>query len=166
MDNLLRNKKTVIVCLLIIVIGFVCYLVFKRDVQKDYNYNNDESVSYLKNYEVNEYIPIYVEEADIVIKYLNDFKNSMIGDINYSYSLLNKEYREKKFGSVGKYEEYVNKVLSLSTYSLEVDAYKVIYSDGNKYFDVYDKEGYHYIFKENSIMNYEVYLDNYTVKVS
>ena len=165
MDDLLRNKKIVIVCILIVFVGVISYFIINRDTNTEYIYQDDDRITYLRNYGVNEYIPIYVEESDVVVKYLNDFKNTMISSVEISYNLLNEEYRNKKFGNIEKYREYVNNVLSKSTYSMEVEVYKIIYSNGVKFFDIYDKSGYHYIFKENSIMDYEVYLDNYTIEI-
>ena len=165
MDNLLKNKKIVIICVSLVVVLLVVYLVINKDKNIEYSYDNDESISYLKSYGVNEYIPVYVDESDIVVKYFNEFRNAMISNVDLSYELLNEKYRNAKFGSIDKYKEYLNNIISLSTYSSTVEVYKVIYSDGDKYFDVYDTDGYHYIFKENSIMNYEVYLDNYTIKI-
>lgn len=165
MDNLLKNKKTIILCIFLLIISIIIYFVINRDDKVELVYESDNNLTYLKNYDVNEYIPIYVEEADIVIKYLNDFKNSMINDIETSYNLLNKRYREKRFGILDNYEKYINSILSTSTFTMEVDAYKVIRDGNYKYFDVYDVNGNHYIFKEISIMNYEVFLDNYTVEI-
>lgn len=165
MDNLLKNKKTIMFCVFMLIISIFIYIVVNRDDKVELFYESDNNLTYLKNYKVNEYIPVYIEEADIVIKYLNDFKNSMINDIETSYNLLNKRYREKRFGILDNYEKYINSILSTSTFTMEVDAYKVIRDGNYKYFDVYDVNGNHYIFKEISIMNYEVFLDNYTVEI-
>lgn len=165
MDNLLKNKKTIMFCVFMLIISVFIYIVVNRDDKVELLYESDNNLTYLKNYKVNEYIPVYIEEADMVIKYLNDFKNSMINNVEYSYNLLNKKYREKRFGSLDNYVKYINNILSTSTFTMEVDVYKVIRDGKYKYFDVYDINGNHYIFKELSIMNYEVFLDNYTVEI-
>lgn len=167
MDDLLKNKKIVIVCLLLVIVGIVLFNLVSEKKNVDYYYENNDNINYLKNYGVNEYIPIYVEEADMVIKYLNDYKNLLISDVEASYNLLNEEYRNKKFGNLDKYKEYVNVHFnSTSIYTMEVESYKVIYVNGYKYFDIYDNNDNHFIFKEKSIMDYEVYLDNYTIKIA
>ena len=37
--------------------------------------------------------------------------------------------------------------------------------NGKKYFDIYASDDNRYIIKENSIMNYEVFLDEYTIEI-
>ena len=165
MDDLLRNKKVIIFCIIILLVAGIIFLIGSGEKKVELVYENDNNLSYLKKYGVNEYIPVYVEEADVVIKYLNDFKNSMIYDTEYSYNLLNKQYRDKKFGSVESYQKYIDKILGTSIISLEIEAYKKIVIDGINFYDIYDISGNHYIFKELSIMNYEVFLDNYTVEI-
>ena len=165
MANLLKNRKTIFVCIILVLLVFLVYILSIVDTSNT-DYSRDEGISYLKNYGVNEYIPVYVEEADVVIKYFNNYKNIMIRDVELAYNLLNKEYREEKYGNLENFKKYVNNLIRVTTYSMEVDVYKTIYSNGNKYFDVYDKDGNHYIFKEKSIMDYEVYLDNYTVEIN
>ena len=101
----------------------------------------------------------------MVKKYLNDHKNNILNDIEEAYNSLNKEYREKRFGSLDKYQKYVNNFITMSTYSMEVDKYSVSSMSGDKIFNIYDKSGNQYIIREKSIMNYEVYLDEYTVVI-
>ena len=113
MDNLLKNKNIIIFCVLVLIIVLIVYFIKYSEENVEYYYDNSTENSYLRNYGVNEYIPVYVEEADVVIKYLNDFKNAMIADIEYAYSLLNENYRVKRFGNVGEFSNYVNKMLSL-----------------------------------------------------
>ena len=111
MDNLLKNKKTIMFCVFMLIISVFIYIVVNRDDKVELLYESDNNLTYLKNYKVNEYIPVYIEEADMVIKYLNDFKNSMINNVEYSYNLLNKKYREKRFGSLDNYVKYINNIL-------------------------------------------------------
>ena len=37
--------------------------------------------------------------------------------------------------------------------------------DGYKVFGLYDNYGYHYIVKTKGVMQYEVYLDDYTIEI-
>ena len=138
------------------------YKLNSNDILKE---GNTEGFSYLKKYGSNEYVPVYVTEEDMVKKYLNDYKNNILNDIEEAYNSLNKEYREKRFGSLDKYQKYVNNFITMSTYSMEVDKYSVSSMSGDKIFNIYDKSGNQYIIREKSIMNYEVYLDEYTVVI-
>ena len=82
-----------------------------------------------------------------------------------AYNMLNKAYREKRFGDYESYKEYVDNIMSNSMYSMEVEKYSVTVKSGKKIFNIYDKSGYQYIIKENSIMDYEVFLDEFTIVI-
>lgn len=163
-NNLKENKKIIIVCVIVILIVFIIYLV--KLIDKKYIFDNQvEEYSYLKKYECNQFVPVYITEEDIVKKYFNEYKNNMIFDVNEAWNSLNKEYRELKFGTIDKYVEYVNNFITLSTYSMEVDKYSVSNVNGKKLFNIYDKNGNQYLIKEISIMNFEVYLDEMTISI-
>lgn len=164
MENIIKNKKVIFICIGLVLITFILYL-FLNKKDEILNESNTESYSYLKNYSSNEYVPVYVTEEDMVKKYLNDYKNNMLTDLNEAYNSLNKEYRDKRFGSLDSYKEYIDNFITLSTYSMEVDKYSVSSIGGDKLFNIYDKSGNQYIIREKSIMNYEVYLDEYTVVI-
>ena len=160
MDNLSNNKKTIIICLIIIFIvtAIVIYLKSKE------NNVQIEEVK-IEKYDANSVIPIRMTEKDIVKKYLNDYKNNMVFNIEDAYNMLNEDYRNEKFGSIDKYQEYVDELMTLSTYSMEVDSYNVKYGNGYKLFRIYDENNTEFIIKEKSIMNFEVYLDDATVNI-
>ena len=157
MDNILKNKKTIIICILLILVVFIIYLLNQKNSLL--GGIDTENYEYLKNYKSNEFLPVYVTEEDMVKKYLNDYKNNMLFNVDDAFNSLNKEYREKRFGDLNGYKKYLESILSLSIYSTEVEKYSVTNIGGNKLFNIYDKSGNQYLIKELSIMNYEVYLD-------
>jgi len=162
MDNLLKNKKTIIVCLsLLILVSIIIYFNNKSKVS-EYVREYEEII---QSYDANQFIPIYVTESDMANKYLNDFKNLMMNDINLSYEMLNSDYKNKKFGSLEKYREYIMDQYSESFYSMSVKEYDVVNNNNYKFYYIRDSRDKLYIFKELSIMNYEVFLDNYTVEI-
>ena len=165
METLKQNKKTVLRCCLLIfimLIVFIANLISNKYIDK----SEVEDYEYLKKYDCNQFVPIYITEEDMVKKYLNEYKNNMLFDVNEAWNSLNKDYRELKFGNIDKYVLYVNNFITLSTYSMEVDKYSVSSVGGKKLFNVFDKSGNQYLIKENSIMNYEIYLDEMTVNIS
>lgn len=164
MEHLYKNKKIIFICIGLILITFIIYL-FVINKEEVLNESNTENYNYLKNYSSNEYVPVYVTEEDMAKKYLNDYKNNILTDIEEAYNSLNKVYREKRFGNLEKYKEYINDFISLSTYSMEVDKYSISSIGGDKVFNIYDKSSNQYIIREKSIMNYEVYLDEYTIEI-
>lgn len=167
MDNILidlkKNKKTIIICVNILLITLIIvYFVNRKKINFD-EYAYIEEV--IEKYDANQFIPIYVTESDIVKKYLNDYKNLILYDKKEAYELLNQEYKNKRFDSYEKFETFINDRITLNTYSMEVDKYNVNIINNKKVYNIFDKSGYQYIFKENSIMNYEVYLDEYTIEI-
>ncbi|MBQ9072530.1 MAG: hypothetical protein IJY25_05185 [Bacilli bacterium] len=146
----------IVVVLLSIFTG--AYLLIKHFIEDD----SLEYEEYLKNYEVNEYIATYVTDEDMARRYLNDYIHNMYFDIEYAYSLLDEEYRNKKFGSLESYKNYVYS-LTYSTYQME--RYYKTSKDGYLIFGVYDNNGNIFIFKTKGVMQYKVYLDDYTVEI-
>lgn len=162
MDNLYKNKKLIFICLSLIIITFLIYIFNVGN-----NVDEEEKIEYeyLKHYETNHVIPVYITEEDVVKIYLNEYKNNMIESVEDAFNSLNEAYRLKRFSNLENYKVYVDSILSSATYSMEIDRYSVSNVSGKKVFNVYDKSGYQYLIKEISIMNYEVYLDEYTVTI-
>lgn len=163
MNNIKKNIKPILICLILIFIVLVIVLIL--NTKNVFNNNKLSSSYFIEKYDANQYSLIYVDNDQIVQIYLNEYKNNMLFDLDEAWNNLNKEYRELKFGTKEKYIDYVDSFLSISTLSMEVDKYSVSNVYGKKVFNVYDKSGNQYIIKENSIMNYEIYLDNETVKI-
>ena len=125
----------------------------------------DDSLGYeefLKNYEVNEYIASYVSDEDMAKIYLNDYIHNMFYDVEKAYNLLDDEYKTKKFGSLDNFKVYVDS-LEYSTYVLS--RYYKKDTDGYIIFGVYDKNGNFFAFKTKGVLQYTVFLDDYTVEI-
>ncbi len=120
---------------------------------------NIESVAN-KNYNTFEYEIKNVE--DICKEYFYNFKYSALCDTEYSYEMLDNEYKELKFGSVDKYKEYIKshidkiEIMNFNKYNTyDNDKYtQYVYVDRNEKF---------YIINASSITDYKVFLDNYTI---
>lgn len=128
-------------------------------------FTDDDSLGYeefLKNYEVNEYIASYVSDEDMAKIYLNDYIHNMFYDVEKAYDLLDKEYKTKKFGSLDNFKVYVDS-LEYPTYVLSRYYKKDI--DGYIIFGVYDRNGNFFAFKTKGVLQYTVYLDDYTVEI-
>ena len=110
----------------------------------------------------NTYVYTITSQEFLMDKYINYYKTSALYDIESAYNLFDKDYRDKKFGSIDEYRKFVEnnkeKIFSSRLYS-----YQTKYDgDKNRYICL-DQNGSYYIFKENSIMDYTVQLDNYTI---
>lgn len=124
--------------------------------------NSLEYEDFLKNYEVNEYITSYVSDEDMARIYLNDYIHIMFSDVEKAYDLLDKKYRENKFGNLDSFKRYVDN-LDYSTYVLSRYYKKDI--DGYIIFGVYDRNGNFFAFKTKGVLQYTVYLDDSTVEI-
>lgn len=142
----------------IVLVFFGAYLLLSKLTENE-SLGYDE---FLKNYEINEYIATYVSDEDMARIYLNDYIHNMYSDIESAYNSLAVEYRNKKFGTIENYKNYVYG-LTYSSYTLS-SYYKKDVS-GYIIFGVYDNNGNFFAFKTKGVMQYSVYLDDYTVEI-
>ena len=155
------NKNPIkygIIIAIIILVFVGAYLIISKLME-------DNSLGYevfLKNYEVNEYIASYVSDEDMAKIYLNDYVHNMFYDVEKAYNLLDVEYRTKKFVSLDAFKYYVDS-LDYSTYDLAKYYKKDV--DGYIIFGVYDGNGNFFAFKTKGVLQYTVYLDDYTVEI-
>ena len=154
-DNTIKTGIIIVVILLILT--GVYFLL--KNLTKDDELQYEE---FLKNYEVNEYIATYISDEHMARIYLNEFVDMMFYDAEAAYNLLDENYRSKKFGNLTNFKNYIN---SLSTTSFSLDRYYKKESDGYIIFGVYDKNNNFFSFKTKGVMQYSVYLDDYTVEI-
>lgn len=148
--------RNIIIFAGIVLVFTIIYFVINKLVNND----NDNQV-FLKNYQVNEYIPVYVSDEDMAKIYFNDYIYIMYSDVEKAYNLLDESYRNKKFGSLDNYKIYIKNLSS----SHKVDSFYIDDIHKNKIYGVYDTSGNIFIFKTNGVMQYTVYLDDYTVEI-
>lgn len=153
-----NNMKKIIIIVAFLALFSGGYLLLKKLTQDD----SLEYAEYLKNYEVNEYIPTYVSDEDMAKIYLNDYIHNMYYDTQLAYNSLDVDYRTKKFGSLESYKTYVAS-LKYPTYTMS--KYYKKEKEGFIIFGVYDTNGNLFVFKTNGVMQYNVYLDDYTVEI-
>lgn len=125
----------------------------------DINSSNYEMSN--KVYDINEYSNIVITDEEMARIYLNDYISAVKENTNESYYLLDEEYRNKRFGSVEAYSNYVN------TWKLKhvVDKYYKKSSGDYIIYGVYDTDGNFFAFKTRGVMQYSVYLDDKTVEI-
>ena len=155
-DN--KILKNIVIFVGFLLVFSVAYIVVNKLTSKE----ELDYEEFLKNYEVNEYIPSYVSDEDMARIYLNDYIHTMYTNPEKGYELLNADYRNKKFKSIEEYKSYVD---SLPYTMHELDRFYIDSKDGYKIYGVYDTKGNTYIFKTKGVMQYSVYLDDYTVEI-
>lgn len=158
-----NNIKSVLPIAIIILIFIIIFYVIKNyDEKNKYNIDSDSKQTESKqNYKSNEYIPIMVDDEQMSRKYLNDFKNTLMTDLDNSYKLLDHDYYNDIFGSVSEYKKYLSS-LDL-TRMTELDKWATYDKNGYKYYDLYDKNGNRFIFKTKGVMQYEVLFEDYDI---
>lgn len=152
-----NSVKNIVIIVIILLIFSGTYVLLKNFTNKKENQD-----IYLKNYKVNEYINTYITDEEMARIYLNDYIRNMKYDIDKAYDLLDDEYRQEKFGTIENYKKYVNN-LKYTSYTL-TRYYKQERND-TIIFGVYDNHDNLFIFKTNGVMQYKVYLDDYTVEI-
>lgn len=98
----------------------------------------------------------------ITIPYFEKMKTDLLYDQEYIYNLLDDEYKEKKFGNIDGFKNYIE--LNKETFlNMEIQKYARYYYDGYTQYVALDNFGNYYIFNETSTMNYKILLDSYTI---
>lgn len=112
--------------------------------------------------ENNEYTIIDYSNQDMAQKYLSNYKEILLDDLEKAYNLLDSEYRELKFENYEEFEEYYedrkNNIFSCSLASYNVTSY-----DSYMEYVCLDTSGNCYTFYAIATMNYTIRLDDYTI---
>lgn len=105
---------------------------------------------------------VSVTSESVCKQYLNMYKRIMLSNSEEAYELLDKQYREKRFGNITNFKKYVqdNKgelfQLSLNKFLVNVFEDDIEYVCKDKYNNIY-------IFKVKAPTEYTVKLDSYTI---
>lgn len=99
---------------------------------------------------------------DIVREYLSIYKKITLCSPRIMYNLLDESYKEKKFGSLAKYKEYIEQNKQEIKTAI-VDKYQIVEQKDYTQYILIDKNGNYYIFNEKEVMDYSVILDTYTI---
>ncbi len=169
----LRNKKTSEISEFSMIVKVdsanKTFSIFMKDyVEKHYNnikegniLQIDSSKTIEKN-DHNTYEYKHISDSEYVDDLFNQYKEEILFNPELVYSKLDEEYKNKKFDSLEAFIQYTknnirqNVVMSLNEYKKENE-------DGYTRYVCLDKNGNSYIFSEESVMNYTLILDTYTI---
>lgn len=157
-----RVKKIVVIISLILILGIALAIFFVLRNNKENNSVKNEEIVYIKNYKVNEYIPVYISDEDMASIYLNDYINNITYNVKGAYDSLNGEYKKKRFPSINDFKIYLS---NLNYSKISAKKYAVNKKNGFDYYFVYDEDNNVYIFKTDGVLQYELYLDQDTVDI-
>ena len=104
-----------------------------------------------------------IEEQVISRELFDNYKYAMQYDLNYAYEMLDKEYREKRFGDFENYKRYIQDNYNDLVKS-RVTKYQIVKNDTKEQYVCLDNFGKYYIFTMNNMCNYSLELDTYTIE--
>ena len=166
MVEFIKKNKLVIVLVFVLAL-FIFYYFFReyrasKEIYTESYLDGKDYIMIPKTYGVNEYSPVNITEAQMAKIYLNDYIKKMYTDMESAYNLLDEDYKVKKFVDFSGYVNYVN---SLPQQKYEVDRYYVDTHEDYRLYWVYDKNDNLFVFKAYGVMQYTVYLDDFTVEI-
>ena len=129
----------------------------------DYIEKNNLNITEVKNKEYNKIIYTDITKEQVAKDHFADYQYYVQTNINKAYQKLNIEYKQKRFGNIEEYQKYIKDSLNIIKESY-ITEYKVTRTDDYIQYDCRDNYGNYYIFKEKDIMQYELFLDNYTIR--
>jgi hypothetical protein len=166
MLNFIKKNKSFLIIGIIILIFVLAYLYREykasKEIYTESYLGGKEYIMIPKTYGINEYSPMIINDEQMAKIYLNDYIQNMYSDTQYAYTLIDEEYRLKRFGNFNAYADYVN---TLKTSGYNVEKYYVEKKGKYKLFWIYDQNDNLYIFKVEGVMQYKVYLDDSTVEI-
>lgn len=157
MDN--KNIRFSIIFIIVIILLAIGVFVIRNKIN---NSKIEQEEPLFKNYKVNEYIPTHITDNDMARIYLTQYVYLLTDNREEAYNLLDEKYRNAKFPTYNSFNEYIKQ---FDLYNIELDRF---YKNNiGKYiiFGVYDKNNNFYAFKTHGVMQYSVYLDDYTVEI-
>lgn len=103
-------------------------------------------------------------QQNTVQKYISDYKNLALRDVENAYLILNEEYRDKRFGNLEEYKKYISnnkdKIRKIS-----IQKYMVNSSEEYTEYICIDSNNNYYIFRVTAVMEYSLILDTYTINL-
>lgn len=171
------NKKHVVIGMIILIVFIITIIIAIILVNQNENtpqeyensmmsglevMNSTKPVEEIERYDYNQYVTKVIGDQDIVNIYFNDYRYYAIYHPQEAYELLDKEYREKKFGNFETFQNYISQNMD-KIFTSSIESFTVSNWNGGKQYIAIDKEGKYYIFQENVVMDYSVILDTYTI---
>lgn len=132
------------------------YTNIKVGESMEYSDSNIEKNTY------NQYQYKNIDDIQMVDDLLVKYKNAVLYNRKEGYELLDKDYREKRFGDYNTFSKYVeNNIKEISSMTFT----KYLVNTGDDYKEYVCKDQYEnlYIFHEKAVMDCTVKLDTYTL---
>lgn len=122
----------------------------------------EKDIEQIERNDNNIYTYIRMKTEDVIRKYIDDYKDKVLNDIEGAFDAIQKDYREVRFSSLLEFEEYIEdnkqKLLKITP-----TKYKMDETDDYTQYTILDQNDDYYIFRETAIMEYCIILDTYTI---
>ena len=132
------------------------------DISKIEIINEDQNIE--KN-GINTYTDYSPSLSDILNNYITRYKTLALAVPDIAYNYLDEQYREKRFGNVENFKQYVQENRNTIKQTRAV-AYLSEYLYNKEFvieYKIYDQFGRIYVFDEKDELNYKIKLDTYTI---
>ena len=160
-------------CVLIIKLDFLnnTFSVYPYEFCVERGYNNTETGGNLNIQNVDSIAKnnsnVYEDQSNsvesIAFSYYDKLKADFLYDPEYLFSILDEEYRDKRFENYEDFISYINLAKTMISNG-NIIKYSREYNDGYVQYLVVDTYNNHYLFNETSVLNYTVLLDDYTIE--
>lgn len=142
------------------------YSIFWEDFMKKNNYTKDreDETTIDKNIEKNNYnycMIVYATNEFIVEQYFQDLKDKMLNNPQELYTMLDEEYKNKRFSN---YDTFVTRLNAIKDIINKSDLTKYKFEDN--IIKIIDNYNNMYSFVTSGVMQYKVLLDDYTIEDS
>lgn len=146
------------------------FSIFLEDYIKESKFNIDMDVKNIKitdkqieENEDNVFKYVNITDEYMVVQYMNSLKENLENNIEYIYNnLMEREYRETRFGNINNFLEYLDNNKELLN-NIEPSQFVVNYYEDYTEYVCIDQYDNYYIFNENFVMDYTVKFDTYTI---
>ena len=165
-------KKAIkyLIPILLVIMMILIFIINKNSKDTEENayteFKNykEEYVPQKKKYDCNEFSIIDMDTEDLLQIYFNNYKTAVLEETETAFNMIDKEYREKRFGNLESFKKYVttnyNNIRGASLSSYITNEY-----DNYTQYVCKDSNGNYYIFREKAIMEYTMLLDTYTIEL-
>lgn len=122
----------------------------------------DNSNISIENNNTNKITELNINDEYIVKQYTSYYKKLALGRPDISYKLMDKEYREKRFGSLEKYKTYIAENIKENT-TFYMKQYLVNRDEETTQYVGKDQYGRLFVFNVVTPTKYKIQLDTYTI---
>ena len=124
--------------------------------------NIDQNMTSIEQNDNNQYSIPTLNNENIVRDHINQYKRLVLAVPEVIYEKFDETYRNERFGSLENFQNYISKNAD-EIKSISLDEYLVNTYEGYTQYIGRDKYDNVYIFNENSVLDFTIQLDTYTI---